>query len=267
MATIHGVSGVERQQFRYQTLSTEQIEKRIALFTGDRIEAQRKVEVSQGETILLPAFDPAQKQHVVSIFQQATPEQQASLAEAGNQLVQGLVAHSEGLRAGGAVQIPEPLQADVGRALEEYVTTRGEADANEAVSGLVEMAITSAETDLYDFAEQLQGNLDAKKNKREEIADFRDQLADAEYNADGKATFDIIDENGEVKQVEMTKDQAEAHLEKLETQLATLGDMTQMMQMRLQDAMNKQAQAIQTLSAIMKSIHDTAKAVIQNMRA
>lgn len=271
MAPIHGVSGVERQQFRYQTLSAEQIERRIALFTGDRIETQRKVEIRQGETVALPAFDPAQKQHVMNLFQQATPEQRVALAEAGNQLVQGLAVHGEALVADGRpTKLPPSLEADVGNALEQYVVVRKEADANAAVSGLVEMAVTSAETDMYDFASQLQDNLDAKKNKREEIADFRDQLADADWDAvgeDGTIDFDIVGEDGEVKTVSMTKAQAEAHLENLETDLATLSDMTQMMQLQLQDAMNKQAQAIQTLSAIMKSIHDTAKAVIQNMRA
>lgn len=48
--------------------------------------------------------------------------------------------------------------------------------------------------------------------------------------------------------------------------LATIADLSQMTALQLQDAMNKQSQAIQTLSAILKTMHDTAKAVINNMR-
>jgi len=59
----------------------------------------------------------------------------------------------------------------------------------------------------------------------------------------------------------------EIEMRTMEKQYQTASDMTQMMQMELQDAMNKQSQAIQTLSAILKSQHDTVKAIIQNMRA
>jgi hypothetical protein len=52
----------------------------------------------------------------------------------------------------------------------------------------------------------------------------------------------------------------------LEEHLQSTGDDGQMMQMQLQDAMNKQQQAMQTLSAIMKAQHDTMKAIISNMR-
>ena len=71
MANIQGISGVERQQFQFQTLSAEQLQRRISLFTGDRMEAERKIEVQKGEVIALPAFDPVRHQQVVSIFQNA----------------------------------------------------------------------------------------------------------------------------------------------------------------------------------------------------
>jgi hypothetical protein len=46
-----------------------------------------------------------------------------------------------------------------------------------------------------------------------------------------------------------------------------MGDMSQMDQMALQDAMNKQAAVMQTISSIMKMQHDTLKAIIQNLKA
>ena len=51
-----------------------------------------------------------------------------------------------------------------------------------------------------------------------------------------------------------------------EAVLQTMTDMSQQLQLQLQDAMNKQQQAMQVLSNIMKNQHDTLKAIIQNMR-
>ncbi len=46
----------------------------------------------------------------------------------------------------------------------------------------------------------------------------------------------------------------------------TLTDMTQQMQLDLQDTLQKQQEFIQTISNIMKNQHDTLKAIINNMR-
>lgn len=43
-------------------------------------------------------------------------------------------------------------------------------------------------------------------------------------------------------------------------------DMSQQLQLQLQDAMNKQQQAMQILSNIMKNQHDTLKSIINNMK-
>jgi hypothetical protein len=47
---------------------------------------------------------------------------------------------------------------------------------------------------------------------------------------------------------------------------AGLGDDKQMWQLKLQNAMQKQAQAYQVLSNIMKVFNDTAKSIINNMK-
>lgn len=44
------------------------------------------------------------------------------------------------------------------------------------------------------------------------------------------------------------------------------GDLSQMDQMNLQDAMNKQQQIMQTLSNLLKANHDTATAIINNLK-
>ena len=54
--------------------------------------------------------------------------------------------------------------------------------------------------------------------------------------------------------------------EAVRLQQQTSGEMTQMTLLKLQDAMNKQQQALQTLSNIMKSQSETASAIIDNMK-
>jgi len=59
----------------------------------------------------------------------------------------------------------------------------------------------------------------------------------------------------------------DTEIEVLKKKLQTSEDMTQMMQLELQDAMNKQQQTLQTMSNVSKMHHDTLKAIISNMRA
>ncbi len=47
----------------------------------------------------------------------------------------------------------------------------------------------------------------------------------------------------------------------------TMADLSQEDQLVLQESMQQQAQMIQTISSIMKSEHDTVKAIIQNLRS
>ena len=68
------------------------------------------------------------------------------------------------------------------------------------------------------------------------------------------------------KTVVMTKEQIEALIDDIESQLATLEDMGQDLWLNLQDAMNVQQQLMQMMANIMKNIHNTAKAIIRNMK-
>lgn len=64
----------------------------------------------------------------------------------------------------------------------------------------------------------------------------------------------------------LTKEKAKNLLEEMENQLAAISDMSEMDNMNLQEAMNKQQQVMQIISNLMKQMHDTAKAIIDNMR-
>jgi len=52
----------------------------------------------------------------------------------------------------------------------------------------------------------------------------------------------------------------------LENRIRTMTDLSQKLQMQLQEAMNKSQRAAQLISSIIKNYHDTLKAIINNMR-
>jgi len=127
----------------------------------------------------------------------------------------------------------------------------------------LEKRYNTAEADAMDLANKLQGNLDAKMSLRQDISELRDIIT----NDSWPVKFSYYDENGRVISVVLsTPREAMALLENLEQSLQTMSDMSQMMQLQLQDAMNKQQQVMQILSNIMKAQHDTLKAIINNMR-
>ena len=116
-------------------------------------------------------------------------------------------------------------------------------------------------------------NNEIKQILREEILTLKDMLAD--WPDDGivqKVTYNscvkLSDDRYEIDEITevMSKDHVEALIQKMEDQLASLTEMSQTDMLELQDAMNKQAQLMQMMSNIMKNMHDTAKAIIQNLK-
>jgi hypothetical protein len=104
----------------------------------------------------------------------------------------------------------------------------------------------NAEAKTIDITNKIKSNIEEKTNLKERITKIRQQI-DTTYDRATKITFE--------KEIAM-----------LESKIATLDDMTQMMQLELQDAMEKQQQAFTMISNIMKSFHDTAKSVINNIK-
>ncbi len=272
--TIQGVSRVGAPDYKFQTLDQEKVKARIQLFTTDSLEKVRAANVGASQ-LSLPTTEPAQQAAMANVFKNANPEQQAVLVEAGNQLYQGALSVSH---AASTTGIPEEVGAPLTYAFEQYVTTQAEAGVEEACNGVIYMALGGAEQDLYDIATELQANIDNKKDIREnltaakeDLADFKGQLAECE--GEGPWKFEIRDENGEFKTVTMTKEEAAEYQTSLESGIANLEDayqtatdLTPMLQMRVQEAQQKYMQAMQMLSNMIKNWHDTAKAIIQNMR-
>ena len=139
------------------------------------------------------------------------------------------------------------------------------------ICGVMYRAITPAEARTLELAQRLQRNLDAKRQLHETITEIRDVITDDVWPTE-VTYFDVEKTNrGSYRVVKRTvglgaKQHAKNLVGELEVKLLTVADMTQMLQMQLQDAMNKQQEAMRLLSAIMKNQHDTLKAIISNLK-
>ena len=127
--------------------------------------------------------------------------------------------------------------------------------------------------ELNQIAVQVSTSNHVKAILREEIALLKDLLSD--WPDDGsvqeityRECVKLSDGSYEIIETTrvMSKRQVEKLIENMETQLNTIADMNQMDMLALQDAMNKQAQLMQMMSNIMKQMHDTANAIIRNLK-
>lgn len=105
------------------------------------------------------------------------------------------------------------------------------------------IAEQKAVTELAQKALAVRNALEYRQQLRERIAEVREELAE---NPDDAAL--------------------KAELAELEKKLAAASDMTQLAQLELQDAMQRQQQTFRTLSNILKQQHETTKAIIQNIK-
>ena len=109
---------------------------------------------------------------------------------------------------------------------------------------------------------------------RTDMADIRETLADwpagqetqhftwteVSIGPDGKL-------QSETKEGDLTKEEAQALLEELDTQLDTLREMTELQRIDLQNMTQDYNQALNTLSGILKSQQEYLKAIINNLKA
>ena len=102
---------------------------------------------------------------------------------------------------------------------------------------------------------------------RREIKKIKAQKDTRISNADIKSALDIADKLDKYARLLQQKEKSLTDNDRdIDGTRQTMADMSQQLQLQLQDAMNKQQQAMQILSNIMKNQHDTLKSIINNMK-
>ena len=94
-------------------------------------------------------------------------------------------------------------------------------------------------------------------------------LGGGEASAGGREVRDVKSADVKIQNagVITKREDLPGYARDLESQLNAMGDDAQLLQLELQKALQRQQQMIQTMSNIIKVMHDTAKAVLQNIRA
>jgi len=204
-----------------------------------------------------------------SIYSSVSPDGQMALARASHSLAGEIYAQVAG---GGELNSASAgVQGAMTHATEQYILNSGEKNLKTVTTNVMRMAVDGVNQDLLGLAGKLQNTLNTTKGLREDIAEFNDIITDWPEGVESQeVTYTQYDpatgNNVEVTET-MTKAQAETRVKDLDMQLSSAGEDRQLFQMDLQDAMQKEAQAMQMLSNMLKMFHDTAKALIQNMRA
>jgi hypothetical protein len=118
-------------------------------------------------------------------------------------------------------------------------------DLNSLISFVLRDSYLKQNKDLYFYTSKVKHLSEKKKELRSYVKDLRDMRRGAS--------------------VGLASDMDEM-ITKLEDDLQTIGDDAQLAMLDLQNALNRQAQLMQMMSNMCKMMHDTAMAIIRNMR-
>jgi hypothetical protein len=262
------VADQQRQEVQFQ---------RLNLFTAEKFE--RVSSVSFGESrVSVPHMSTSDQATASQLFGSVPAEKQPEVQAAFDNLA-GLI-YSEGKDNLDGVNVGSfsaPLVNALGNSLEVFMTTSGVDKADNAVQGVMFGAMVGIEQDLSNFASNLKDKINMSSEMRTDITELQNELADPtwtdsdtdtrsfswreiETDADGNVTG-FTEHTGE-----LNKAQAQTKLKELEEQRATLGDFTEMMKFDLQQMSENYQQALNTLSNLLKSQHDSLMAIIRNVK-
>jgi len=167
------------------------------------------------------------------------------------------------------------LQQSADNAYEVYMTSTGQQQRDQASNQALLMGMWGPQTALQNFFHKVVGRDALSGEVRSDVAELKDMLADwpddgstqtfsyheVIENPDGTVT--VVEHNN----VQLTKAEAEALLERMQGQVETLGSIATRDQFKLQYMVQRNQQAINTLSNILKNQDETRKGIIGNVKA
>jgi len=229
-----------------------------------------------GTEIEIPQLSADDRAKAEAILVRLSPDGQsqliASAEDLGAAVWNEVLQNPEGVNVGSS---SAGLSNAANNSYEVYTATTGENNRNNVTEGLLVTGMAGVEQNLFGFFDQLQGKQTLGNGMRADIAELTGMLADwpagaqtqvfsyseVVLNADG--TTKVIEHKNEV----LTKEQAQALLEKLQGQQDALSTITSMDSNKLQLMTERYQQAMSVLSNIIKSQDETRKGIIANAKA
>lgn len=250
-------------------LSTPQLEETRQRRHLDR-ETRESFERGSGTDLsgYAPPLDAPTRASIEAFYGAYGPSERVALQAASLELGKAL------LNAGPAGATSSALQEASATTLATYLTTTGSDDRAQTSQDFMRMALGGMEAYLRGFAEKVQANTGIAKELRTTLTELRDMLADWPAGADKQHftwTEVTYDDRGNptlaTKEADLTKQEAQQLLERLEEQLATTSEMSEIAKFDLQAKYQDYQQAVQTLAGIQKQVHDDASKIIHNLKA
>jgi len=156
-------------------------------------------------------------------------------------------------------------------AQDQYNST-GTMPSEADITKVLQAGVAKADEDVANLAKTVHDHQLFKNAMQSTVVDIMDELRkrqDPNYQPQS-IQVPVFDANGnfanQYQTISSTEDLNKAEAD-LNNRIQTFSDMSQMDQLNLQNAMQAQQRAYQTLSDIIKMMHDTAKAIIGNVRA
>ncbi|MBI3178313.1 MAG: hypothetical protein HYZ27_01550 [Deltaproteobacteria bacterium] len=273
--TLERVGQVQNRALVYEGAQSQELRVRLSLFNASEFQRVSAVQFQDGSGISIPTMSEQDRTTVAHLFGGVPLDQQAAVQEAANRLAAALyvegATNAEGVKVG---SFSSGVTAALGEAATIYGTATKGGAIDQQMQGTMFMALAGLEGDLQDFAVNVRGKLALVKELRTDITELRDAVANWPEGVE-KQKFSwrevTIDEAGNVKVVErseyLTKEQAAQKADSLEEMKNSLQDLTEMDKFDLQRMTQDYQQAVNTLSALLKSNHDSLKSIIGNLKA
>lgn len=243
-------------------------------------DAVASVHVPGSGRVSAPPVERGHRELIESVYQ-AIPEQHRALfletsLQVGQHTMEELERNPSGLaEAKFSDEFEQQLLAAEQRALAPI--THDDVHPNrEALEGMrlrISMMMYGAERYLRDHIEGMGETIELDQDTRAAIAELKEMLADwPEGHTERFSYSEVVEgDNGERQVVErsnvqLTRQQAEELLQKLQQQLEVTGGMTTMARLEMQKRVQEHRRAMDALSNILKNMHDTQKTMINNVR-
>lgn len=176
--------------------------------------------------------------------------------------------HHRGVLAALAKDDQEAARLSFKALATSYARRNGKADVHALVQYVIRQAYLESSADLEKFATKIKAINEMKKAVRDHIKAARE--ATAGKAATDKVSLKPVKIPAEIKMAAGAKvrtvGQWRAQISAWERQLANADEMSQMLQLDLQDALQRKNSLLQTMSNVSKMMHDTLKTILGNIR-
>lgn len=258
-----GISQIQNQQYLQEVQQQQQVKAtKVQVFSD-----QDSLSVGQGPSAnFKSALSPEMQGNINELLSGLSADDKNAVISAGKDLANALSGIS------GAAS-SEEISGMISGSMANIEKTLGTGDVDMLACDSMLAAYAGCNDDLMVLANKCSNTTEIKKEIREDISMLQDELSDWPEGQDKmEITYNEYSQNADgtfsSKEVtkEMTKEDVNNLIDSLNSTKDTLSEMNQMDMLNLQNAMNNQSQLMQTVSNIMKVMHDTAKSIIQNLR-